>query len=142
MKLRTLFAALVIFLLSAPLAHAAPGDIGGNTLSEYLNSFIGFIDRVLVPLVFAVAFVVFIWGVFQYLIAGGANEEQRDKGKQLIVWGVVGFFVMVSVWGIVNVLVGTFQFGNTNAPTLPTFNPGAAPTVPSAGGGGMFGPEE
>jgi NADH:ubiquinone oxidoreductase subunit 2 (subunit N) len=76
------------------------------------------INGVLVPLVFAIAFVVFIWGVFTYFIASGENDEKRENGKKLMLYGIVGFFLMVSVWGLVNILVGTFQL-NGNIPTLP-----------------------
>ncbi len=111
MTIRTRFLALALLLL--PAVSHAQGEIGGNTVSEYLLSIIDFINDVLVPVVFAVAFVAFIWGIFLYFIAGGANEEKRDQGKQLAIWGIVGFFVMVSVWGLVNVLIGTFGFGGT-----------------------------
>lgn len=76
------------------------------------------INNVLVPLVFAVAFIVFIWGVFQYFIAGGHDEEAKEKGKSLMLYGLVGFFLMVSVWGLVNILVGTFNL-NAAQPQLP-----------------------
>ena len=36
---------------------------------------------VAVPLIFAVAFIVFIWGVFKFFILGGGNEEQREGGR-------------------------------------------------------------
>ncbi len=83
---------------------------------------IGLINTVAVPVVFALAFIVFIWGVFQYFIMGGANEEVRDKGKGLMLWGLIGFFVMVSVWGLVHILTGTVQLNNTvdKYPTAPT----------------------
>lgn len=73
---------------------------------------IGLINNVAVPLIFAVAFIVFIWGVFQYFIAGGHDEEKRETGKSLMLWGIIGFFIMVSVWGLVNILRGTFSFDN------------------------------
>ncbi|MDQ1299926.1 MAG: hypothetical protein QG636_594 [Patescibacteria group bacterium] len=73
---------------------------------------IGLINNVAVPLLFAIAFIVFIWGVFQYFIAGGHDEEKRETGKSLMLWGIIGFFIMVSVWGLVNILRGTFQFDN------------------------------
>ncbi len=76
------------------------------------------INGVLVPLVFAIAFIVFIWGVFQYFIAGGHDEEAKEKGKSLMLYGLVGFFLMVSVWGLVNILVGTFNL-NSTPPQLP-----------------------
>lgn len=84
---------------------------------------IGIINGVLVPLVFAIAFIVFIWGVFQYFIAGGHDEEASEKGRNLMLYGILGFFVMVAVWGLVNVLVGTFNLTNTPPQIPPT--PGA-----------------
>lgn len=79
----------------------------------------GLINSVLVPLVFAVAFVVFIWGVFTYFIASGDNDEKRENGKKLMLYSIVGFFLMVSVWGLVNILLGTFNLQNS-VPNLPS----------------------
>ncbi len=76
------------------------------------------INGVLVPLVFAIAFIVFIWGVFTYFILSGGNAEKREEGQKLMLYGIVGFFVMVAVWGLVNILLGTFQLNN-NIPSLP-----------------------
>jgi NADH:ubiquinone oxidoreductase subunit 2 (subunit N) len=83
----------------------------GTTIEDIIN-------RVLVPLIFALAFVVFLWGVFQYFIAGASDEEKRESGKSLMIYGLIGFFVMVSVWGLVNLLVGTFPL-ETNPPQFP-----------------------
>ncbi len=79
------------------------------------DTVIRIINTTLVPLVFALAFIVFLWGVFQFFIAGASDEEKREGGKSLMIYGFIGFFVMVSVWGIVNLLVGTFNL-NSNAP--------------------------
>lgn len=79
------------------------------------------INAVVVPLIFAIAFLTFIWGVYQYLIAGAADAEKRDKGRNFIIYGIIGFFIMVSVWGLVNVVVRTFGFGAESRPPLPTF---------------------
>lgn len=119
-------AALVASLPLITLAQTVTesGKIGGSTIDVYLKSIVGFINAVLVPFIFAIAFIVFIWGMFQYFIAGGANEEQRDQGKQLAIWGIMAFVVMISLWGIVNLLVATFTFGGQNVPKLPTFKPG------------------
>src|SRR3989344_7491315 len=92
-----------------------------NPLVTMLEDAILFIDYVLVPLVFALALIAFLWGIFNYFIAGGADEEKRSTGKTFMIWGFVGFFVMVSVWGIVTLLVDTFGFRGETRPTLPTF---------------------
>ena len=36
----------------------------------------------------------------------------------LILYGIIGFAVMVSVWGLVNILLGTFNL-NSNIPRIP-----------------------
>ncbi|KND51803.1 MAG: hypothetical protein ABA06_00885 [Parcubacteria bacterium C7867-001] len=100
-------------MLALPmLAFAAIGSI-----QDLGNFFINLINTVLVPLVFALAFIVFIWGVFMYFIQGGADEEKREKGRVLMLYGIVGFFLMVSVWGLVNILIGTFNLNNTTGPS-------------------------
>lgn len=93
------------------------------TSVQSLGDFIiGLINTVAVPVVFALAFIVFIWGVFQYFILGGGNEEAKEKAKGLMLWGLIGFFVMVSVWGLVHILTGTVSLTNSvpNYPTAPT----------------------
>jgi len=60
----------------------------------------------LVPLFIALAVVYFIWEVFRYAVAG--DEDKKKEAKTHIIWGIVGIFVMVSVWGLVNILQGTF----------------------------------
>ncbi len=76
----------------------------GNQFSQYLNGFIAFINNTLVPLVFGLAFLVFIWGVFKYFILGGGDEGKREEGRSLMLYAIIGFVLMVSVWGIVNLL--------------------------------------
>jgi hypothetical protein len=83
------------------------------------QTIIDLINGVFVPLIFALAFLVFLWGVFQYFIVGGADEEKREQGRSLMIWGLIGFFVMVSVWGLVNLLVNTIGLDN-GGPTLPS----------------------
>ncbi len=82
------------------IAHAA-------TLDEFLVKLNTKIINPAIEFAFIVAFVVFIWGVFQF-IRGAGNEQVREDGKQHIMWGVVGFLIMFGVWGIINILVNTF----------------------------------
>jgi hypothetical protein len=102
---------------AAAAAWALPALVFAQTSVFSLAATItNIINGVLVPLVFAVAFLVFIFGVFRFFIAGG--DEEKKKAQHLILYGIIGFFVMVSVWGLVNILVGTFNL-NGNVPTLP-----------------------
>lgn len=94
--------------LALPFLAAAQVD----SLQDLGSFIIDLINNVAVPLVFAIAFIVFIWGVFMYFIAGGHDEEKQSQGKSLMLWGLIGFFIMVSVWGLVNILTGTLNLDN------------------------------
>lgn len=116
MKKLILLAAL---FLTPTVAFAQVSDIQdlGQTVIDIING-------VAVPLIFAVAFIVFIWGVFKFFILGGGNEEQREGGRDLMIWGLLGFFFMVSVWGLVNLVVNTFELDDTrNPPPFPQAEP-------------------
>lgn len=73
--------------------------------------------KTIIPFLFALATVAFIWGVIQYYL-NPDNEEKRKKGKSFIIGGLIALFVMLSVWGLVGILTNTFKLGNT-IPQLP-----------------------
>ncbi len=76
--------------------------------------------RLVFRLIVSVAVVWFVYNVFQYTIR--ESEKDKEEVKTQIVWGIVGIFIMVSVWGLVNILQSTFDFNNTNikAPRIQT----------------------
>lgn len=73
-------------------------------IDAFLGNIVLFINQTLVPLIFALAFLLFLWGVFKYFFWGGGDEAKREEGRQLMLWAIIGFLLMVSIWGIVNVL--------------------------------------
>jgi hypothetical protein len=85
------------------------------TLTSFKQLVACAIDRIFTPLVsllIALAVLYFIWGVFQYIREAG-NDAKRAEANQMMLWGIIFIFVMVSVWGLVNILVGTFSFNQT-----------------------------
>lgn len=60
-----------------------------------------------IPLIFALAVVMFIWGVVQYVI-NSDDETKKSQGRQFMIWGIIALTVMVSVWGLVKILGATF----------------------------------
>lgn len=72
----------------------------------------------IIPVIVALGVVYFVWGVVQYVIADG--EEAKKKGKDRIIYGVIGFAVIVGLWGLVNIVVNTFGLGGTSVPKLDT----------------------
>ena len=75
------------------------------TLQKFLADLLAFGNSVVIPLLFSLAFLFFIWNAARYFIIGGANPEEQKKAKSLALWGIIAFVLMVSVWGIVNLFV-------------------------------------
>jgi hypothetical protein len=116
---------LVMFLAFAPSAFAQSTGIPNREAADRLGNFlllgIYIIDKFVVPLIFAIAFIVFIIGVYRYFVAGGANEEKRQEGQKFVLWGLIGFVIMFSVWGLINLLVTSLGFNGSTRPALPVF---------------------
>ena len=110
-------AAMVSLLLPAVAAAAASNPSGSFDLSyveSYTNSFIDFINLYLVPLLMAVALIVFLYGIFKFFILGASDEKSRTEGRKFALNGIIGFVIILSVWGIVYIVVETFNLNVTN----------------------------
>jgi hypothetical protein len=66
------------------------------------------INFIFVPILFAVAFAYFLFGVYKYFILGATSDKERQLGRDFILWGTVGFAAIISVWGLVYVVLQTF----------------------------------
>lgn len=60
-----------------------------------------------IPLLITIAVIAFIWGIIQMFI-DPTNEEAKKKGKMYAVWGIIGLFVIISIWGLVKIFANTF----------------------------------
>ena len=88
----------------------------------------GFVERVnkvilnpLILLMFGVALCVFLYGVFQF-IANSESEEGKAQGRQHIMWGIIGMFIMMAAFAIIRILVNTLgiNYINTSGQHEPT----------------------
>lgn len=86
---------------------------GLTTLKDIIMRFVvGCIISRTIYFLIGLAVIVFIFGIFK-MISSEGNEKQG--GRELMLWGVIGIFVMISVWGLVAILQGTFGLeGNFN----------------------------
>lgn len=103
-------------LVSAPMfAFAAITDV--NSIFTFL---LGILNSA-TALIMAAAVVYFLFGVFQFIKAAG-DEKARTEGRNKMIAGIIGLFVMGSVYGLVNILSSTFGLTGTpiTPPALPT----------------------
>lgn len=93
--------------------------------NQTITGILGVIKKILntvIPILITLGVVYFIWGVITYVTAG--DEEKRKEGRQRMIYGIIGLFVIISIWGLVGVLATTFGIGPGG-----TLGPGDLPGV-------------
>jgi hypothetical protein len=106
--MRTL--ALIIFsgflFIPRDAALAAPANF-----KELVEQLVGLVDLATIAL-FSLAIVFFFWSVLTQMWGyDGGNAEQKKKLQETLFWGVIVIFVMVSIWGIIEILQSTLSRG-------------------------------
>jgi len=86
-----------------------------QTISDTLIFFSVILNGV-IGLFITLAIVVFFWGLIRYLWSMG--PEEAHEGIKIMFWGVVAIFVMVSIWGIIQLLQRSLRVTSTD-PVIP-----------------------
>ncbi len=104
--------ALTTLLTFPMVSFAAFSDLGGAI------SYAGDILNRIIPVLIALALVIFFWGLIQYI-------RTHKGGKDIMIAGLLGLFIMVSVWGIIRIAQNTLGVSNagtdirSNIPQVP-----------------------
>lgn len=78
-----------------------------DALKSFIDNVVALIINPLIALLMAAALAYFIWGAALFIL-NAAESEERKKGKQHLIWGIIGIFIMVSVIGILRIVTATF----------------------------------
>lgn len=96
-----------------------------KTFDEVVGNINKTIINPLIQFAFIVAFVVFIWGIMQF-IRNADNPEKRKVGQDHMMWGIIGLCIMLGVFGILTILTRTFGINARINNKEQTFTP---PTI-------------
>lgn len=90
-----------------------------QTLSAqgFIAGFLAFANSVLIPFLLGFAFLFFVFNAFRFFIVNGSNEDGQKNAKNLAVYGVLAFVVLVVFWGVVNLLASSAGFNKGQQPT-------------------------
>ena len=105
------FAPLFAFAQSPTSCATASGKIQG--IICVIHNIINFVMPVLV----ALGVLYFVWGVISYVIA--KDEEVKKRGKDKMIYGIIGLVVIVGMWGLVGIINNTFGLSGTTSYTIP-----------------------
>jgi Type IV secretion system pilin len=99
---------LIPFVASAQVNTNIGGQI--NNANDIVNQF-GRIGTVAISIMISLAVIWIIFHVVRYLIMTN-DAAKRDEAKKSILWGILGLFIILSIWGLVAILTNTFNTTN------------------------------
>lgn len=127
---------LSVLIATTPLLAFAASS---GTLKTLISSIIDYLNWALV-LMMALAIVYFTWNVIKYYIM---TNENRTEGNTYVMYSIIGFFVILSFWGLVNILQNSFGLSNQgNTPGSWASFSNIFPGGSSSGGSGSGGADQ
>lgn len=82
---------------------------GGKTIFDIIQKIIGYLIKIGVPILA----IMIIYGGFLILTAGDSPEKVKS-GKDVILWAVVGYIIVLCSWGVIYIM-GQIITGNQEA---------------------------
>ncbi|MEK7559883.1 MAG: pilin [Patescibacteria group bacterium] len=104
-------------LLIFPIVVLA--QLSGTPVAHWINTINDIVNSVIYILM-GLATAVFLWGMVKY-IQSGADEKAKESSKGYIKAGIIGLFLSLSIWGIVNVIARTFDVEDAGIPIGPGY---------------------
>lgn len=65
-----------------------------------------------IAIIIGLAVVYFLWGLLKYVKSAAGEDKEEAKG--VIVNGILILFVMVSIWGLVNLVAQTIGISSSS----------------------------
>lgn len=79
------------------------------TIGPFLDKVVDLIINPILLLLFALSFLYLVYGIFNFLRQDmNAADKTRAESRDAIMWGIVGMVIMFSVFGLIQVVLGTF----------------------------------
>jgi len=104
---------LPVYIVSAIVLPSFANAETNMKLSDLISKIAEYFNQALLLMV-GFAVIMFVWNVIMYFIQPA--QIKKSEAAQYVMWSVIGFFVILSIWGIVNILISTFDLG-TGSPT-------------------------
>lgn len=105
MEKRVKFTLGLIYFVAA---FIAPLSVLGQITIPELISKIGDTLKLIIQTLFALATIIFLWGVVVFM-ATSSDPAKRSKARSTILWSIVGMAIMAAAWGAAELLVQYFE---------------------------------
>ena len=76
-----------------------------QTIENIFINILGFFNGILVPFMFAIAFLIFVFNAIRFFVLQSTNEDGREKARKLVTYSLLAFVFLFTFWGILNMFV-------------------------------------
>jgi uncharacterized BrkB/YihY/UPF0761 family membrane protein len=90
-------------------------DLASSNFKDVIIAIIGAI-RILIPILFGLAFLVFFWGLSKFILNAG-NKDENQKGKNYMLWGVLSLFILLTFGAIIQLASNELDLGGNSSPS-------------------------
>ncbi|MCM2339257.1 MAG: hypothetical protein NDI62_02270 [Burkholderiales bacterium] len=111
-----------VALSFAPFVASAQMSSGCNSVQpgtiQSIICKVGNILDIIIPILIVLGVVFFVYGVVTFVISD--DEEAKTKGRDRMIYGIIGLVVIVAMWGLVGIVKNTFGLtgASTDIPVL------------------------
>lgn len=69
------------------------------------------VNTTIVPIIFGITFVVFLWGMVNYYFLDTGDAQKRTNAHSFMLWGIIGMVLLFSIWGIIHLALRVLYIG-------------------------------
>ncbi len=106
----------IITLILIPNLSFAQNTRDLKSLATVITDYI----QIAIFLILSLSILMFVYNVYKYFISGSDDVNSKKEAGLYVMWSVIGFFVMLSFWGLVNILMNSFKL-DRNMPSNTIF---------------------
>jgi len=95
------------------------GGTNWGSIADIVAKIGDFINTTVMPIIVSLGVIYFIWNLVHF-VSKMDNEAERTKFRKYTINGIIGLFIMLSVWGILAIGTTTLFNSQPIIPQLPT----------------------
>lgn len=105
-----------------------------TSLQGFVVTFSRFLEAIVLPLLFSIAFLYFIFNTAKYFIFNGDEDGAREEGKRNAIYGVAAFVFLISIWAIVSIFLNGLSLTRNRSLCADYFELFSGPCNENSGG--------
>ena len=93
------------------------------TLQIFLAGLYAIANVFVIPAIISLCVIAFLVNVIRYFILNSGYEDGRENARRYMIWSLVGFVMILALWGLINLILVTLGTPGGVGPLCPDYDP-------------------